>query len=89
MSNGRFAAGQSPENIDKEFLRLWFRDNCDPYKDEILPEAPAELVAELSRRYILLFETITGEKMQFAEDFDAGPYSKMACEIHAAMQALK
>lgn len=31
----RHAAGQEPQNIDKEFLRLWFRDNCDPYKDEV------------------------------------------------------
>lgn len=134
--------------MDKEFLRLWFRDRCDPYKDEVrrflffawqrlfekrvlclqhicqwqgvlgcftevqwvvsdrslatrcperlrdsaadqyivdacrlhavlplhdpcspalcrpqvLPEAPAELVAELSRRYVFLYERITGEK---------------------------
>ena len=72
----RFAAGKQPQNIDKEFLRLWYRDRCDPcatpplpprrcpqwslvadrtfsrsYKDEKLPEAPMELVAELSRRY--------------------------------------
>ena len=33
----RHAAGQEPQNIDKEFLRLWFRSNCDPYKDEVLP----------------------------------------------------
>lgn len=39
----RFAAGMEPENIDKEFLRLWFRDNCDPYKDETLPGAPPDL----------------------------------------------
>ncbi|GAQ88070.1 phosphoribosylaminoimidazole-succinocarboxamide synthase [Klebsormidium nitens] len=60
----RHASGQEPENIDKEFLRLWFRDNCDPYNDEVLPEAPKELVAELSRRYILLYETITGQSIQ-------------------------
>ena len=60
----RHAAGQEPENVDKEFLRLWFRANCDPYRDEVLPAAPAELVTELSRRYILLFETITGEPFQ-------------------------
>ena len=24
----RHAAGQEPQNIDKEFLRLWFRDRC-------------------------------------------------------------
>ena len=22
-------------NIDKEFLRLWFREHCDPYADEV------------------------------------------------------
>ena len=33
----RIAAGQEPEMIDKEFFRLWFRDRCDPYKDEVLP----------------------------------------------------
>ena len=21
--------------MDKEFLRLWFRQTCDPYKDEV------------------------------------------------------
>lgn len=31
----RHAAGQEPQNIDKEFLRLWFRSRCDPYKDEV------------------------------------------------------
>ncbi len=58
----RIDAGQNPKNIDKEFLRLWFKDNCNPYEDEVLPEAPADLVAELSSRYITLFEMITGEE---------------------------
>lgn len=31
----RHAAGQEPQNVDKEFLRLWFRQNCDPYNDEV------------------------------------------------------
>jgi len=57
----RLEQGMEPQNIDKEFLRLWFRANCDPYKDATLPEAPDELVRELSRRYVLLYETITGE----------------------------
>lgn len=57
----RFRKGMEPENIDKEFLRLWFVDHCDPYNDDKLPEAPAELVTELSRRYVLLYEMITGE----------------------------
>eukprot|EP00798_Chlamydomonas_sp_ICE-L_P008191 gene8191-1452_t len=60
----RLAAGKEPENIDKEFLRLWFRANCDPYADEVLPVAPKELVVELSKRYIYLYEKITGELFQ-------------------------
>lgn len=58
----KFNAGEEPENIDKEFLRLWFKEHCDPYKDETLPEAPTELVVELSKRYIKLFEMITGNE---------------------------
>ena len=63
----KMAEGKEPENIDKEFLRLWFKDNCDPYNDAEPPPAPDELVVELSRRYIQLYETITGETFQFPE----------------------
>lgn len=61
----RFDAGEEPENIDKEFLRLWFMDHCDPYKDEVIPEAPEELVVELSARYIQLYESITGQEFEY------------------------
>lgn len=64
---GRIAQGLEPENFDKEFLRLWFKENCDPYKDEVLPEAPAYMIAELSRRYIHIYEQITGEKFTALE----------------------
>jgi phosphoribosylaminoimidazole-succinocarboxamide synthase len=63
----RMSAGQEPQNIDKEFLRLWFVDNCDPYNDKTLPDAPDELVAELSSRYIYLYETITGKAFPFPD----------------------
>lgn len=58
----RFEAEKEPEYFDKEFLRLWFKEHSDPYKDAQLPEAPPEKVAELSRRYIGIYEQITGEK---------------------------
>lgn len=61
----RFSAGLEPENIDKEFLRLWFAKHCDPYNDEVLPQAPKELIIELSSRYIQLYEMITGKDFQF------------------------
>jgi len=63
----RMQSGQEPQNIDKEFLRLWFVDNCDPYNDQTLPDAPQDLVAELSSRYIFLYETITGGLFPFPD----------------------
>jgi phosphoribosylaminoimidazole-succinocarboxamide synthase len=64
----RIDAGKEPQNFDKEFLRLWFKENCDPYNDKILPPAPADMVAELSSRYIQIYEQITGQK--FETDLD-------------------
>lgn len=63
----RFAAGQEPESFDKEFLRLWFKDHCDPYHDKELPAAPDELVEELSFRYIDIYEKMTGQTFVYNE----------------------
>ncbi|KAJ6289976.1 hypothetical protein OIU76_028530 [Salix suchowensis] len=60
----RFQKGLEPENVDKEFLRLWFKDHCNPYEDKVLPDAPADLVCELAWRYIFLYETITKSKFE-------------------------
>lgn len=62
----RFAAGEEPHYIDKEFLRLWFVKQCDPYQDKELPKAPDDLIATLSARYIQLFEMITGQTFNYA-----------------------
>lgn len=63
----RFAEQQEPENIDKEFLRLWFAKNCDPYQDQTLPQAPEELVVTLASRYVQLYEMITGNPFVFSD----------------------
>ncbi|KAL5201111.1 hypothetical protein ABZP36_035465 [Zizania latifolia] len=63
----RFNSTLEPENVDKEFLRLWFKNNCNPYEDAVLPEAPEDLVCELAWRYIFLFETITHTKFEIPE----------------------
>ncbi|XP_071923808.1 phosphoribosylaminoimidazole-succinocarboxamide synthase, chloroplastic-like isoform X4 [Coffea arabica] len=31
-----FWNGLEPENVDKEFLRLWFNDHCNPYEDKVI-----------------------------------------------------
>jgi len=69
-----FAHGHEPENIDKEFLRLWFAKHCDPYHDETLPIAPLELIETLAARYIQLYEMITGKNFSFAKH--PGPIDK-------------
>lgn len=69
--NERVTQGLEPENIDKEFLRLWFAKKCDPYKDAVLPEAPKDLVIELSRRYISLYEMITDETFTFSDGLES------------------
>lgn len=60
----RFKNGEEPIYFDKEFLRLWFMEHCDPYKDEVLPRAPAKLVAELSARYQKIYTDITDEHIK-------------------------
>lgn len=59
----RIASGQEPENADKEFLRLWFTERCDPYHDQNLPEAPRTLRRELSYRYAKIYHALTGENV--------------------------
>jgi phosphoribosylaminoimidazole-succinocarboxamide synthase len=56
----RFAAGELPETLDKDFLRRWVTARCDPYRDPI-PEIPPDVILETARIYIDAFETITGQ----------------------------
>ncbi|KAF6166070.1 hypothetical protein GIB67_012967, partial [Kingdonia uniflora] len=61
----RIQSGIEPENVDKEFLRLWFKDHCNPYNDEVLPDAPEELVCELAWScWIFLFKMITKSRFE-------------------------
>ena len=66
----RFARGEEPEYFDKEFLRLWFKEHCDPYADTALPEAPPEMVAELAQRYVGIYEQMTGEAFPVPDEGD-------------------
>ena len=56
----RLQQGEEPEFFDKEFLRLWFNDHCDPYNDEVLPEAPHDMVIELAHRYQNVYQQLIG-----------------------------
>ncbi|WP_454761408.1 phosphoribosylaminoimidazolesuccinocarboxamide synthase [Caulobacter segnis] len=56
----RFEAGERPDSFDKDFVRAWVAQRCDPYNDPI-PEIPEELIRQTSDVYIEAFETITGQ----------------------------
>jgi phosphoribosylaminoimidazole-succinocarboxamide synthase len=63
-----FRTGGRPESFDKDFIRAWVVERCDPYKDEI-PVIPADLIGETSAVYRRAYEMITGQ--QFLSD-DSG-----------------
>ncbi|WP_132528663.1 phosphoribosylaminoimidazolesuccinocarboxamide synthase [Rhizobium sp. BK376] len=55
-----FQKGERPTSFDKDFIRTWVVERCDPYKDE-LPEIPLELIEQTSKVYIKAFEGITAQ----------------------------
>ena len=63
----RFAAGEDPENFDKEFVRIAYADKGYRGDGEI-PAMPAELWSAASERYITIYEMLTGVK------FEGGAY---------------
>jgi phosphoribosylaminoimidazole-succinocarboxamide synthase len=81
----RIDQGLEPDYFDKEFLRLWFIDHCDPYKDAILPEAPAAMVEELSRRYAAIFNQLSGESVSATdEDIEERIRRNLAAQMRRA-----
>lgn len=56
----QLAAGAAPESLDKEFLRLWVTERCDPYKDPI-PPLPDDVRITFAKKYIAAYELITGQ----------------------------
>lgn len=60
-----FNACKEPDHIDKEFIRLWFKEHSNPYEDAMLPKAPHDLIITLASRYIQLYEMITGATFNF------------------------
>lgn len=61
-------AGQEPDNYDKEFMRLWFKERFDPYMDNEAPEPYPEIIEELRNRYIFIYEKLSGKKFEPAND---------------------
>jgi phosphoribosylaminoimidazole-succinocarboxamide synthase len=59
----RFAAGEEPENFDKEFVRLAYAEKGYRGDGEI-PQVPAGLWVAASERYIKIYEMLTGTTLE-------------------------
>ncbi len=63
----RFKKGLEPENFDKEFMRIWFKKRGYA-GDGKPPVMPKSFINKISKRYITIYERITGKK--FVPDKD-------------------
>lgn len=57
----RFEKGLEPENFDKEFVRLWYKQKGYT-GDGKPPKMTQDLIKKVARRYIKIYELITGKK---------------------------
>lgn len=65
----RFAKGEPQRQLSKEFVREWLMENGFQGKEgQQVPEMTAEIVTGISERYVELYEHITGETFDKAED---------------------
>lgn len=62
----RINAGQSPETLDKDVIRRWLNEHCDPYKDA-LPAIPDSLRIATAETYISVYEKMTEGKFAFPD----------------------
>jgi len=60
----RIKKGQEPENFDKEFLRLWYAQKGFTGSEKKIPSMTEDLVVAMSKRYIQVYEKITGKKFK-------------------------
>jgi phosphoribosylaminoimidazole-succinocarboxamide synthase len=56
----RFAAGMPPDTLDKDFIRRWVAERCDPYADAI-PEIPPAVILQAAATYVDAYQRLTGQ----------------------------
>ena len=80
-----FAEGTRPPSFDKDVIRAWVADRCDPYRDPI-PEIPAEMIVKTSAVYIEAFERITGRRFE-PDASGATPLERVRANLRAFFPA--
>jgi phosphoribosylaminoimidazole-succinocarboxamide synthase len=75
----KMANGDEPDNFDKEFLRLWYADHG--YRGDGEPPEPTDdLIAQVSERYIALYEMLTGQTFE-PSAYPANPRIASALQV--------
>lgn len=62
----RFEQGRAPESFDKDVVRSWVAERCDPYKDAI-PPIPESMVLATAAVYLEAHATITGQTLDLPD----------------------
>jgi phosphoribosylaminoimidazole-succinocarboxamide synthase len=53
----KFENGEEPDRFDKDVIRVWVRERCDPYNEPI-PSIPEELIEKVSNVYNNFYQTL-------------------------------
>ncbi len=72
----RLARGDEPRSLDKEYLRRWMAETHDYRGDGPPPAMPDEVRVEAAKRYIEIYELITGKT--FEPDQSSDPIARIA-----------
>ena len=69
----RQANGEKQKQLSKEFVREWLIDQgFQGLEGQEVPEMPDVFIKEVSERYILLYETLMGEKFRSTDAYASG-----------------
>ena len=53
----RFDSGLEPEKLDKDCVRDWIKQHCDPYNDKI-PKLPESIITKAYNSYKYFYDTL-------------------------------
>ena len=83
------AAGDEPDNYDKEYLRLWYKARFDPYAEGEAPQVPAAAALELSHRYEYVYRQLTGHDFKPVTAPTAEVLQRIDANVREALGAAK
>jgi len=78
----RLARGDEPRSLDKEYLRRWMAETHDYRGEGPPPDMPDEVRIEAAKRYVEIYELITGKT--FVPDESANPQARIAANLGLA-----